>query len=268
MSERTVVVVTMPRSGSSLLAGMIHHLGVPMGSASDLAKGRHLNRFGCYEDQELQRISLNILFEANLLLDLTRRLELDEAALAAAVERHRTDIERFAQHNPAPLWGFKDPGLIYALPHLHHLLHNPVYIHLSRETAATARSLYRTMRPAYWVPEMRAKLPLFTPSNRIRLIARAVRLLVTRPGRYVDAVFFEEVIRCGQDRIEQFLADKPSLPIDLAELIESSEGTIDRIAAFLGIEPTPEQRQQALAFVHPELLHSTDAHQSPPVDRT
>lgn len=257
MSQSTVVVVTMPRSGSSLLAGMLHHLGVPMGSEDDLAKGRHLNRFGCYEDQEFQRISLNILFEARLLLDLTRRLDLDEASLASAVARHRDEIERFARRNMESLWGFKDPGIIYALPHLHHLLHNPVYIHLTRDTEATARSLYRTMRPSYWLPEMRAKFPLFTPSNRIRLIGRALRLLITRPGRYVDSEFFEQVIQQGQERGAQFLADKPSLHLELAALIDDADGTVERIVDFLGISPSAEQRHRARAFIHPELLHAT-----------
>lgn len=255
MNTQTVAVVTLPRSGSSLLAGMIHHLGVPMGAEEDLEKGRHLNRFGCYEDQEFQRISLNILFEADILLDLTRRLNLDEAAIAAAVKRHEPSIRRFCKREHGCTWGFKDPGLIYSLPHLHQHFRSPRYVKLTRGVDDTAQSLQKTTRPSYWIPEMRAKFPLFEPVNRLRLIGRAARLLVTRPGRFMDDEFFREVVRRGHQRIDEFFEGRPHLALELSEVSNGPRQTVDRIIDFLKINPSPDRIRRAVEFVHPELLH-------------
>jgi hypothetical protein len=254
--QRTVVIVTMPRSGSSLLAGVLHRLGVSMGPDDDLGLGRHLNRHGCHEDQAFQRISLNMLLETGLLLDLSRRLAIDEARVGRVVARHRRRIEAFVAGRSAPLWGFKDPGLVYTLPHLHHHLPEPLYVHLRRHTGDTARSLYRTFRPGYWLPEMREKLPLFSPANRARLLLQAGALLLTRQGRYHDLAFFEEVIRSGHVRSGAFLAGRRSLRVDLAELAAAPEGVIDGLVGFIGLRPSAQARSAALSFVQPSLLHS------------
>jgi hypothetical protein len=252
----TALIVTMPRSGSSLLSGVLHSLGVHMGEPADLSMGTHLNRYGCYEDQEFQRISLNILFEAGLLLDLSRRLAIDEPRLARAVARHLPRIHRFVASHTQATWGFKDPGLVYLLPHLHDCFPEPRYLHLHRDTGATARSLHRSMRPAYWRGEMREKFPLFSPLNRLRLILRAARLLVSRRASYTDGDFFERVVRSGHARARAFLAGRPHLEVALDDLVQRPEQTIEALIRHLGICPTDDQVERALAFVHPELLSS------------
>jgi hypothetical protein len=250
----TVVVVTMPRSGSSLLAGVLHRLGVPMGPEDDLEMGRHLNRHGCHEDQAFQRISLNMLLEAGLLLDLSRRLDIDEDRVSRVVARHRRELEAFVARRSSPLWGFKDPGLVYTLPYVDRFLDNPIYIHLRRNVSDTARSLYRTFRPAFWLPEMREKLPLFSPATRLRLVVQALGLFVTRQRRYHNLDFFQEVIRQGHERAEAFLRGRSSLEIQLARLVKQPERTVDSLLDFIGLEPTPEARSAALAFIQPDLL--------------
>jgi hypothetical protein len=251
---RAVVVVTMPRSGSSLLAGVLHRLGVPMGAERDLAMGRHLNRHGCHEDQDFQRISLNILFEARLLLDLTRRLDIDEDRLAAAVQRWEPEIRRFVAARTAPVWGFKDPALTYALPHLAHYLPDPIWIHLERDPAATARSLFRTFRPEFWWPELREKMPLLTWRNRLRIVFRALGLRLMKGREYQDDRFFEEVIRAGHRRARGFLEGRSHRTLALTDLVEAPEATIDRLAEFLPVDPTPDRRAEALRFIQPDLL--------------
>ncbi len=254
----TAVILTMPRSGSSLLAGVLHALGVPMGRAEDLEAGTHLNRFGCFEDQEFQFISLNILAEAGLLLDLSTRLQLDEARLAAAVSSYEDRLQSFVEHRSGTLWGFKDPGLIYSLPHLHHHLENPRYLHLERDWSDAAASLHRTYRPAMWLPELRAKWPLLRPANRARVIWGGIRLMATTNRARVDRELFEQVIRHGHQRIRDFLGDRPRLEIDLAGLVANSAEVIGEIAAFLDIEPSADALQAAEAFIHPELLQGHD----------
>lgn len=251
---RTVAIVTMPRSGSSLLAGVIHRLGVPMGPERDLAMGRHLNRHGCHEDQWFQHISLNILLESRLLLDLSRRLAIDEELLARAAGRWTPEIQRFVAARQAPVWGFKDPALVYALPHIHHHFPRPVWLHLHRDEAATARSLFRTFRPEFWWPELREKLPLLTWPNRLRILLRALGLRLSKGAEYHDQQFFERVIRAGHDRARAFLADRHHLTIELADLVDRPVEVVDGICAHLELRPGRDQRDAALTFVQPDLL--------------
>ena len=43
---KTIVVLCLRRTGSSLLAGMLHRLGIRMGSVEGLLKGKHTNKHG------------------------------------------------------------------------------------------------------------------------------------------------------------------------------------------------------------------------------
>jgi hypothetical protein len=244
----------MPRSGSSLLAGVVHRLGIPMGAEDDLGLGRHLNRHGCHEDQEMQRISLNVLFEAGLLLDLERRLAIDEETVERVVRRYDGAMAGFVGRHGGASWGFKDPSLVYSLPHLHHHLQNPRYLALTRDPRATARSLYSTFRSSTWWPELCEKWPLFSWRNRLRLIPHALWLRITRRSSYHRPELFEEVVAAGHRRIHAFTADRPHLAIELEALVDAPEATIDRIADFLEIRPRSEDLEAARAFVQPDLL--------------
>jgi hypothetical protein len=252
----SAVILTMPRSGSSLLAGVIHALGVPMGEEDGLRRGTHLNRFGCFEDQEVQIISLNILAEAGLLLDLTSRLDVDVEAVASATARYEDRIRRLVARHSGTTWGFKDPGLIYSLPHWHERLENPRYIHLTRPTENTAASLLRTYRPSMWLPELRAKWSLLRPINRARVMLGGIRLMATGRRRRVDREVFEQVIDDGHQRIRDFLGDTPYLEVELGDLVADSRSSISRIARFLGLIPDTAAEEAAAAFIHPELLQA------------
>ncbi len=251
----TVIVLTMPRSGSSLLAGILHRLGVFFGREEDLVLGRHLNKYGCYENQSFQAINLNILFEANLLLDISRRLEIDEDNLKGIVNKYEDRIISFVRENERELWGFKDPGLIYIMPYIWHHFRNPYYIHLERRTYDTARSLYRTFRPNYWIGELKEKYRLFSHRNRMKIIPRAIRLTLSKHKEYNDRKIFESVIENGHRRIEDFCQNRRVIRICLDDLLESPERTVREIADFLSIRVNQEQFHDALSFIHPELIN-------------
>jgi hypothetical protein len=263
---RTVVVLTFPRSGSSLLAGIIHRLGVPMGSDHDLARGRHLNRHGCHEDQEMQRISLNLLFEAGLLLDLTRRLDLDEGRLERAARRWDRAMARFVDRHAGSTWGFKDPSFLYSAPYLEHHLRGPRYVVLTRSADATARSLYTTFRARTWLPELRQKLPLFTWPNRLRLVPHALGLRLRRAAAYHEPGLFQRVVEAGHRRIEAFVSGRDHLDCTLESIVASPRETVDRLVDFLGLDPHPEAVAAALAFVEPDLLRAGSAPAVPGCD--
>ncbi len=254
-SNKTVIILTMPRNGSSLLAGILHRLGVPMGNEDDLAKGRHLNKYGCHEDQAFQSVTLNMLFEAGLLLDMTRRFEIDEENLRRIAGRYKSDVKKIiARRQSRPVWGFKDPSLIYGLPYFHDAFPDPYYIHLKRNDEESAASLFKTFRPDYWLPEMKEKFPLFKPRNRFLIPLRSIQLLFKQNREYNNPDVFKKVMQKGHRRIEKFIDNKKSLTIQLADLTAKPEKEVRRLIDFLPVTPLPHQVDHAVDFVKPDLL--------------
>ena len=103
-----VIVLAQGRTGTSTVAGVLHHLGVYMGDG--LLSWTPDNAKGSYEDAQLRELDLFAVagnwkepnpFDAGLMPAYTKLLE------------------RFGEHE---LWGFKDPLLCFTLPFFADLL--------------------------------------------------------------------------------------------------------------------------------------------------
>jgi hypothetical protein len=101
--ERTLVVIGLARSGTSMVAGALHKLGVPMGPKENVV----------YED-----------------VALAKALESRDDAAA-----RRLIAERNAAY---PVWGIKRPGLLPQLERIEGELRNPEYIVTFRDLFAIA----------------------------------------------------------------------------------------------------------------------------------
>ena len=82
---KTVVLLTCPRSGSSLLSGLLHKLGVHMGDKHDLLQSKHKNRFGSFENQEILKLNHKLLYKSKRLMLYWKRLD-DKDGLVEKVE--------------------------------------------------------------------------------------------------------------------------------------------------------------------------------------
>ena len=92
--SRCILVLGTGRSGTSAVGGVLYHLGVWMG---DSFVGRDkTNPWGTFEDAEL--------------FFLTRQMR----SGIAKPEQYGPQIVR---RNQRPLWGWKDPGLVWTLQH-------------------------------------------------------------------------------------------------------------------------------------------------------
>ncbi|NHJ32562.1 MAG: hypothetical protein FK732_06850 [Asgard group archaeon] len=250
---KTVLMLTIARSGSSLLSGILQRLGVDMGSELDMKLGTHLNKFGSHENQEFIAFSVNILFEVGILLDFKKRLTDYEEEMQKAAERYRLKFRELIDKYSRDLWGFKEASLIFYLPYLYDEIENPLYIHLIRDYESTANSLLDMVTSKNWRPEYRDKIKFFTKRKRLKLYLRILRLLIT--GRkYRNTEFFMKVVANSHDRIKEFLKNTKHLTIHLNELTVNSEEVIHEIIKYLEIKPTKEQIQTAKDFIHPELL--------------
>ena len=125
-----IIVLGCYRSGSSAVAGILHHLGVFMGTVLDPpSKG---NPQGYYEDVEFK--------------DLHKKMMEEEDVM----EEYADLLERRKQ---LPLWGLKDPRLCLLM---HQLPLKPAYVIVThRDQAEIAHSLKKIMESPnakQWVP--------------------------------------------------------------------------------------------------------------------
>ena len=253
---KTVVVVAMPRSGSSLLAGILHSLGVWMGKDEDLQVGKHLNRCGCYENQDFIAFNENMLFQAKKMPDHSRRLIDDHEMMESLVKKNEQKIKNAIRKNERELWGFKNPTIIYTLPFFHQHLPNPYYIRLDRNSDSIARSTLSTAKPRNWLPETRHEFSYFTLGQRIKIIFRFLSVYLKKGNIFRNYELQKRIAEDGYKRIQRFLEDKRHLTIALEDLIHQSQITVEKIIAFLEIPASHEQIQDAVSFIHKDLISS------------
>jgi O-antigen biosynthesis protein len=110
-----VIVLGMHRSGTSALAGTLHHLGVELGE--HLMPASPDNPRGYWEHRDIVTVNHGLMAELGAAWDDLRPLpanwERGEAALRSSTKLVSIMTRHFAQ---APLWGLKDPRLCRLLP--------------------------------------------------------------------------------------------------------------------------------------------------------
>ncbi|HUT80356.1 MAG TPA: hypothetical protein VMZ29_04060 [Candidatus Bathyarchaeia archaeon] len=253
---KSVIILTQPRSGSSLLAGILHRLGVTMGPEEDMIMSQHKNKFGSYEDQAWLKLSHNILYSAKRLMLYWKRFDESDGKMEKTVNKYENEIVKLIRKSEKELWGFKEAVIIYILPYFHQHFKNPYYIVLHRDSESVANSQKRAGKLKNWIPEIKMEFSYFTFWKRIGLFLRTLRATFTRGFIYRKKSFISKVTEDGHKRITEFVKDKKYLWIELPEIIDYPEKTIEKIINFLEITPTKEQKIDALRFVHPELITS------------
>ena len=110
-----VIVLGMHRSGTSALAGMLHHLGVDLGD--QLMQASPDNPRGYWEHRDIVAVNHKLMAELGSSWDdigpLPARWENSEAARCAGRDAAAILARDFAE---ARLWGLKDPRLCRLLP--------------------------------------------------------------------------------------------------------------------------------------------------------
>ncbi len=110
-----VIVLGMHRSGTSALAGTLHHLGVDFGSR--LMPGSPDNPRGYWEHHEVVRVNQRLMADLGYawhdIRSLSAGFEKSELALRARRELSAILVRDFSGVSP---WGLKDPRLCRLLP--------------------------------------------------------------------------------------------------------------------------------------------------------
>ena len=133
-------VVGFSRSGTSLVAGLLHNNGIPMGG--HFSGQREFQPAGYFEDLEIVNLNQSVLVAAggNHLQEPSK----DDLLAAAETQKFSDNIKRFfARRITRPEWGLKDPRLLllwqYYEPHFEPA--DIKFIFTFRNVLSIARSL-------------------------------------------------------------------------------------------------------------------------------
>lgn len=130
--SRSVLVLSLPRSGSSCVAGILDRLGVSMGE-SHLSKPNAANPIGYYQDDRWTRLNADVGGWGYS----TKTVESITAEQKAAYRRLITECEK------KPIWGVKHPRLCFVSQFIWPLLVDMRMIAIHRPFADVVQSLVR-----------------------------------------------------------------------------------------------------------------------------
>jgi hypothetical protein len=201
-AQRTFIVLGAPRGGTSMVAGVLHHLGVYMGS--DLLP--------TFEDPYLTKLMLQ-----------GRNEDLKQAI----VDRNRSHSD----------WGWKFPGqpILEALPEISSELRNPYFLAVYRDVFAIANrnsisaygDLFETMKYSL---NYYAGLGAFLASNKVPAMLISYEKVMLDPSMFVDRV--SRLLGIGHECQENAIAFiEPNKPAYLGATDNRCNGFIDKVDA-------------------------------------
>ena len=206
---KSVVILTQPRSGSSLLAGMLHKLGVFMGPEEDLARGKHKNKFGSFENHSFIKITHRILFKSKRLMLYWKRLDNKDGKVEKAVKYYEKDLIKIIKENERDVWGFKEAVIINILPYFHQHLTNPYYIVLTRDPESVVNSQIKASKNfENWKAEIKIEFSYFKPFQRFLLFLQTLRAIFTKGFIYRNKKILLKVTLDAYKKIDDFVKDK------------------------------------------------------------
>ncbi|TXT54019.1 MAG: hypothetical protein BAJALOKI1v1_2250002 [Promethearchaeota archaeon] len=253
-SIKTVVVLCLPRSGSSLLAGILYRLGVWMGELKDMRLGRHTNIYGNYENQDFYRANLKILARAKS-TTLSWADIPDDAKVKDAVTYFRPLLKGLIEKNSKKLWGWKDPVCVFALPYYEDLLPNPCYIALKRNVDSVVKSHMESGRFLEWHNTMRYMVRYMNIVTLFRIFIRILKYYITKGMLFNNFDAIKKIKNEGYKRIDEFIRTRKHITIIFEEMVKNPRQTIEQIIKFLEINPTQKQINKAIGFIDPNEIH-------------
>jgi len=244
-----VPVLCYPNSGSSLIAGVLHHLGINMGDS--LKQGQRINPKGLFEDEAFSNILGKIWFIYNSSPGYRRRV--DQERLLSIGKRYKQELAfLLGQRQQGVAWGVKEPRMSLLWPLLTEYLKNPHWIIAGRDLDRMTRSRHTKLKKrvsrhrmeniAYYIK----KGHYFTI---LSYLTNSLRFMNVRENELRD------VIAHYYNLLDEMVSGHPCLKVEYEDLTRQPEKGIESIIRFLSIRPDQHQIDAALAFVSPELRH-------------
>lgn len=207
-----VVVLTVPRSGSSMTAGILHNLGIDMGES--LLEADRWNQLGFFEDRRFLALHRVMSFAHGD----QRRIDVKlPAALPVFDKRTRDRYVRLVnariRNARGAYWGIKDPMLCYLLPAF---------------VAAVAEQ-----------DEIKLVIPRRNPEESVASIQRMTGMNID------DARWVIQDYRAQREYVRSPWGEDPARKFDLDynEAVCSPGTTVERLAAFVNKPVTAESKR-------------------------
>lgn len=210
MDKKEIVVFGQRRSGTSMFAGILYYLGVPMGKEAVPDQKSERNPNGFFEDRSIIKISEDILREIDEGLKRSEQLTFAYLHIKYG-ERIRKAIE---ERKKDKVWGFKDVNQLQLHRLYQRYLENPHYIFVYRNPIDIAKSLHS------W----HSHIPF----------AECIR-----------SVFSNYNIMMGYWQNLK----APVFHASYESALRNPENMVDSIIDFLKLKPTKEQRQKAIEHI-------------------
>ena len=224
--SRSVIVLGQHRSGTSAVAGILHHLGIPMGNPGNVTNATHYvdgwpaytdsNPYGQFEDNDFVKLFME--GHGSWQLPIWWKVSSETVEQARVLVQYRE-----AKHD---LWGLKTPQLCYTLPYLLGHCEDPVVIITHRDFAGMVESLAK-----------RDKIPLRV-SEQIQsnyyILHDIAKLCVRKHGAPSLTLQFNDVMR-RPAAITELIMELIGLPHDLNVLKQAA----DSIRCPIGEEKRP-----------------------------
>jgi len=228
-----VVVLGMHRSGTSLVANVLHHLGVHMGD--QLLGANRFNPYGHWEDLDFLDLNVEILKAA----DGDWAHPPSEVRIRSVGDWFRPEIYQllaWKQAQKRARWGWKDPRTALTAELYHPYLNDGYlknmgvrYVHVVRKQPAVVDSLMRRADEAKCMVEEWIEQGRVTEEEA----AQDQEMAEWAPSRWAALVHDYE------GRISQFLVkyQATSYMVRFEDLVgQKSFETVARLARFLGID--------------------------------
>lgn len=215
---KTVVVLGVSRSGTSVAAGVLSILGVDMGFVGDSTK---TNPKGAFEDKDFQRLNREIFksvrgeeafWDPPTFGEIMARQTESAPKIQTLVSKKSKDKS---------LWGWKDGRTALTLGLYLPYLTNPHLVTVSRNPLGTAKSIVS------YVAFRKGKIEFF----------QALKLVDFYTGEML--AFLERH------------PDLPNLFVSFEDLIAEPRKEAEKLAAFLGIDLTAAMIEEIDAFIIP-----------------
>ncbi len=215
----TILISGMHRSGTSMVARLLHACGLYLGPEDRLMPAGQDNPEGFWEHLDFVALNDVLLECAGGSWDSPppEGVNWPELADQWGFGNHaRKLIEPFAGQ---AVWGFKDPRTCLTFPFWHHLLPEGRVVLCLRHPVSVALSLHRRNH--------------FSPVFGLKLWYTYNR------------------------RLWQVLERDQVLVVDYDAFFDHPQAQLERLVQFAGLQPTPEQKKAALAAIRRSLRHHT-----------
>ena len=220
--ERLILIPAVPSSGTSALAGVLHHLGVDMGNVNN-KKPFTMRGYDMYEDDDISKYCFRPNREPDVFI----------GKLTATVLRFRPYINYRLYNAKGPV-GAKIPAVL--------CMYDPdpatlpiVTLNVHRPFEQAIASDRRTMLKQGRYEPIKDDIDRIIATNRMRA---------------------SDMGTCFAAKMDLFIYHEPVANMTFDELVKDKEEMVPKIAESLGLEPTEQQLQTAINFLDKDKKHS------------